>query len=69
MFRSLVGVADLFFEWRVPPASPDDMKKARAVVTQACSRLRNGRPGPGDVILAEKARGMSAAYGNLPVLA
>lgn len=56
------------FVWHVTPASEGELRSADVIVTQACSRLGDGSPGPGDEILARVAKDLAEKYG-LPILA
>lgn len=56
------------FIWQIPPAEETELKTAEAIVTQAFSSLKNGKPGSGNIILAGIARNLHRKY-SLPILA
>ena len=64
----LITLFRCFLDWRNCSGRPEDFTHAHAIVTQACSRLRNGSPGPGNLILAAVTRNLHDKYG-LPILA
>lgn len=51
-----------FFVWRFAPANEAELTTADAIVTQACSRMKDGSPGPGNNILAVVTRQMYERY-------
>lgn len=55
------------FVWRLEQATVEEISKAQAIVTQAYSRLKNGRPGSANEEHAWIARRLWEKYG-LPVI-
>ena len=50
------------FIWKIPPAPGEKLATAQVIVTQACSRLKNSEPGPGNNTLAQVTRWLSEHY-------
>lgn len=55
-------------QWRVDSRGVEALKQADVIVTQAAEFLKNGAPGPGNVLLAEHAMRLHERFG-LPIIA
>lgn len=66
--RFVKKLFQIFFVWNVPAASEEELLQADAIVTQAFSRTKDNRPGPGNGMMASLMRQLHLWYG-LPILA
>lgn len=55
------------FVWTILPASEEELAGTDAIVTQSCGRTIDGEADPGNLILAQVARGYQDKY-HLPLL-
>ena len=55
------------FVWNIPPASDAGLAQADAIVTQCCSRMRDGTPGLPNEVLAAVMRSLYEKY-KLPMI-
>ncbi len=56
-----------FVNWNIAPATPQELRTADVIVTQACSRLKDNSPGPVNKVLADVTRRLWEHY-RLPIL-
>ena len=59
---------DIFLRWRVTPASKEDLQKAQVIVTHCAELLQGGKPGQGNILIAEHADKLHKVIG-LPIIA
>ncbi len=67
--HTLLFFRDLFravFVWKIPQATWDDIAGADVIVTMAYGLLKNGKPSPGDRVLARVVRELHDQFPNKP---
>ncbi len=57
-----------FFVWRVAQATMQDIAQADAIVTMAQGLLKNGKPSPGDMVLANVVRDLHRRFPDKPII-
>jgi len=67
----MIFFRDIFrclFIWKVAQATTQDIRKADAIVTMAQGLLKNGKPSPGDKVLANVVRDLHRRFPQKPII-